>query len=145
MAEKTKLALVDENYEGPDQNKLARASLIKEGRQRERKDLAPKVRAADGFAQLQEAHAEKLKHTELQLLRERDTHGKHKRAVGRFEGMVAGLAIGTLLAYVLMPVVTTAVSGLLHEATVTGAMVSSQQEREPRYARPDRGEAIPPQ
>lgn len=110
------------------------ANAFKQGRIAERTEIQTQlgvqaIADASQCAQLREERdARPTANEELK-------HGRHQRSAGRFEGALVGLALGTVLAYVLMPVVTTAVSGLLHEATITGAMVSSQQERAPTLPR----------
>lgn len=127
-APRLKLVEIDENYAGSEPSKRVQANLIKEGRRRERGDILRKL----GVQTLEDASQV------AQLRQERDgrptatEERKHVRGALGW-GVVLGMPIGIVIAFALMPIVANAVSGLLHEATITGAMVSSQQERVPHY------------
>lgn len=140
---KGKLAVVDENFELPAdlqarppeerlalKGQLRDANNIKEGRRRQ---LADDLKAL-GAQTL--ADASQL----AQIRAERDArptvHSYHRHGMARlFQGAFLGMCAGVIVAFFLLPIVANAVSGLLHEATITGAMVSSQREPAPQYQR----------
>lgn len=107
-----------------------RAAAAKQGRQQERQDIFQAL----GIQRLEEA-------SQLAQLRsERDArptiHSYHRHGMARlFQGAFLGMCAGVIVAFFLLPIVANAVSGLLHEATITGAMVSSQREPAPQYQR----------